>query len=125
MTLLRCLVAALAAAPLLLAGPVPAAAATDAELALRWAPVHYQDTDSSDYDADFLTRIDYDAEWNTLNNWEHQDDNPATLAGWTYYSVVETETHWFLLYGFYHPRDWEDFPDPLWSAQPHTPWHAG
>ncbi|HET9140705.1 hypothetical protein [Actinophytocola sp.] len=113
MTLLRCLVAALAAAPLLLAGPVPAAAATDAELALRWAPVHYQDTDSSDYDADFLTRIDYDAEWNTLNNWEHQDDNPATLAGWTYYSVVETETHWFLLYGFYHPRDWEDFPDPF------------
>jgi hypothetical protein len=114
MTLLRCLVAALAATTaLVLVGPIPAAAATDAELALRWAPVHYQDTDSSDYDADFLTRIDYDAEWNTLNNWEHEDDNPATLAGWTYYSVVETSTHWFLLYGFYHPRDWEDFPDPF------------
>ncbi|HEU5470591.1 MAG TPA: hypothetical protein VFV67_08055 [Actinophytocola sp.] len=113
MNLLRRLAVVLAGGAFLVVSPVPAAAVTDAELALRWAPIHYQDTDSSDYDADFLTRIDYDAEWNTLNNWEHQDDNPAFLAGWTYYSVVETSTHWFLLYGFYHPRDWEDFPDPF------------
>jgi hypothetical protein len=93
-----------------MAAPVPAAAATNAELAARWAPVHYQDTDSTDYDADYLSRIDFDGEWDTLNNWEHQDDSLARLTGWAYYSVVSTETHWFLLYGFYHPRDWCDWP---------------
>jgi hypothetical protein len=102
-----------ATAALAVAAPTPAAAVTDLELALRWAPIHYQDTDSSDYDADYLTAVNYDAEWNTLNNWEHQDDNLALLTGWTYFSVAETATHWFLVYAFYHPRDWEDFPDPF------------
>jgi hypothetical protein len=77
------------------------------------AALGYQDTDSSDYDADYLSRIDYDTEWDTLNNWEHQDDNLARLTSWMYYSVVETSTHWFLVYAYYHPRDWEDFPDPF------------
>jgi hypothetical protein len=118
MTLLRRLTATgsalLTGAALIMVSPTPAAAApTDAALALRWAPVHYQDTDSSDYDADYLTRIDYDTEWDTLNNWEHQDDNLARLTGWMYYSVVETSTHWFLVYAYYHPRDWEGFPDPF------------
>src|SRR5207344_699808 len=25
-----------------------------------------------------------------------------------YYSVVETSTHWFIVYMFFHPRDWSD-----------------
>ncbi|WP_367129826.1 hypothetical protein [Saccharothrix sp. HUAS TT1] len=91
----------------------PAHAATDAELAFHWAPVHYQDTDSSDYDADYLSAVDFDGEWNTQNNWEAQDDSLARLTGAAYYSVVETSTHWFLVYSFYHPRDWEDYPDPF------------
>src|SRR5215510_13614045 len=92
----------------------PAAAVpTDAALALHWAPVHYQDTDSSDYDADYLSTVDFDGDWDAKNNWEHQDDNLARLTGAVYYSVVETSTHWHLVYGFYHPRDWEDFPDPF------------
>lgn len=97
--------------PLLLTAP--ASAATDAELAFHWAPVHYQDTDSSDHDADYLSTVDFDGEWNTLNNWESQDDTPSRLTGAAYYSVVETSTHWFIVYSFYHPRDWEDFPDPF------------
>jgi hypothetical protein len=112
MTVLAC--ALTTTATLVLANPAPAVAVpTDAELALRWAPIHYQDTDSSDYDADYLTKIDYDVEWDTLNNWEHQDDILSRLTGWAYYSVAETTTHWFLIYAFYHPRDWEDFPDPF------------
>ncbi len=91
----------------------PASAATDAELAFHWAPIHYQDTDSSDYDADYLSTVDFDGEWNTLNNWESQDDSLSRLTGAAYYSVVETSTHWFITYSFYHPRDWEDFPDPF------------
>lgn len=104
-------------ATLVLVNPAPAAATpTDAELALRWAPIHYQDTAAYDYDADYLSTIDYDGEWDTLNNWEHQDDNLSRLTGWAYYSVAETTTHWFLIYAFYHPRDWVDYPDWFGTA---------
>jgi hypothetical protein len=118
MSVPRRVAAALAAlvttATTLVATAAPAAAAvSDADLALRWAPVHHQDTDSSDYDAEYLTAVDYDGDWTAGNNWEHQGDNPARLTGAVYYSVVETGTHWFLVYAFYHPRDWEDFPDPF------------
>lgn len=107
----------LAGAAILLAGllvtPAPATAAvSDLELALRWAPVHYQDTDSSDYDADYLSTVDYDADWDARNNWEHQDDAVSRLVGSVYYSVVQTSTHWFLVYAYYHPRDWTEF-DPF------------
>lgn len=113
------LATALTAGVLAAFGAAPASAAstvvitaTDAELAQRWAPVHYQDTDSSDYDADYLSKVEYDGEWDTLNNWEHQDDDLSRLTGHAYYSVVETSTHWFLVYGFYHPRDWTEY-DPF------------
>ncbi len=97
-----------------LAVATPATAVpTDAALALRWAPVHYQDTDSSDYDADYLSTVNFDSDWDAKNNWERQDDNLSWLSGAVYYSVVETGTHWHLVYAFYHPRDWEDFPDPF------------
>ncbi|WP_308258290.1 hypothetical protein [Saccharothrix obliqua] len=91
----------------------PASATEDAALAFHWAPIHHQDTDSSDHDADYLSTVDFDGEWNTSNNWENQDDDPSRLTGAAYYSVVETSTHWFITYSFYHPRDWVDFPDPF------------
>lgn len=94
---------------LLPAGPVTAAT-SDFDLALRWAPIHYQDTDSSDYDADYLSKVDFDGDWTTIDNWEAQPSFP--LTGAAYYSVVETSAHWFIVYGFYHPRDWTEF-DPF------------
>jgi hypothetical protein len=90
------------------AAPARAAAPSDLDLAFRWAPIHHQDTDDTDADADFVTAIDFDGDWNTLNNWENQDDDPSRLAAVAYYSVVETATHWFIVYAFYHPRDWCD-----------------
>jgi len=33
---------------------------TDFDLAYRYAPIHYQDTDSTNYRADYITRFDYD-----------------------------------------------------------------
>ncbi|MFD8963796.1 hypothetical protein ACFV0C_02145 [Streptomyces sp. NPDC059568] len=93
----------------LLAAPVQAQAAgpSDADLAYRWAPVHYQDSASGHYTADYLSRVDYDGDWNTLNNWENLDVDPRRLTGAAYYSVVETSTHWYITYAFYHPRDWK------------------
>lgn len=84
-----------------------ASAVSDAELAYRWAPIHYQDSAASDYSADYLSPIDFDGDWDTRNNWENQPRNRDKLVGTAYYSVVETETHWFLIYAFFHPRDWK------------------
>lgn len=99
---------------LLVVAPAPAAAqVSDYQLALRWAPVHYQDTASADYDVDYLSTVDFDGDWDAINNWQHQDDNLAWLTGAAYYSVVETSTHWFIIYAFYHPRDWTDLWDPF------------
>ncbi len=78
------------------------------DLAFHHAPVHYQDTDSSDYKSDYLTAINYDYNWSGTDNWDNLGDGlwPATV----YYSVVESCTHYFITYSFFHPRDWTDTP---------------
>jgi hypothetical protein len=83
-----------------------AQAVTTAELAFHHAPVHYQDTDSSDYPSDYITAFDYDGDRIMTNNWDNRGNGlwPATA----YYSVVESCTHYFINYAFYHPRDWSD-----------------
>jgi hypothetical protein len=94
----------------LIAVPGPAhAVVSDADLAYRWAPIHYQDSAASKYTADYLSPIDYDGDWNTLNNWENLDAYASGLVGTVYYSVVETGTHWFVTYAYFHPRDWKLF----------------
>ncbi|SMC25333.1 hypothetical protein SAMN02745857_02133 [Andreprevotia lacus DSM 23236] len=90
----------------LLALSTAAGAATLDELAYRWAPVHYQDTDSSDFASDYLTAVDYDGDWSGINNWDNRTRYPLKAA--MYYSVVESCSHWFINYSFFHPRDWSD-----------------
>lgn len=95
-----------AAAVGLLSGMQAAHAVSNADLAFHYAPVHYQDTDSSDYPSDYITAFDYDSDRISTNNWDNRGSGqwPATV----YYSVVESCTHWFITYAFYHPRDWSD-----------------
>ena len=94
----------------------PAAAAVDrAALALRWAPIHYQDVDSTGTHAlggksDYLTAVDFDGDRTGRNNWDRTGQAGVSLAAHVYYSVVETSTHWYLTYFFFHPRDWTDHP---------------
>jgi hypothetical protein len=82
-------------------------------LAQRWAPIHYQDVDpdgtwSLGGRSDFITAVDFDNDWNTTNNWENISTRYNYIAsGQAYYSVVLTQTHAFIIYAFYHPRDWE------------------
>ena len=83
----------------------------NALLAYRWAPIHVQDVDTSGPGSlsgrsDYITSINFDGEWSTGNNWENAEHLP--LPAHAYYSVTETTTHWFILYAFYHPRDWRD-----------------
>ncbi|WP_426512188.1 hypothetical protein ACPPVO_17110 [Dactylosporangium sp. McL0621] len=89
------------------------AAVTPAALALRWAPIHYQDVDQTGAHAiggraDYLSKVDYDGDLVGRNNWEHAPG--YALRAYVYYSVVETGTHWYLTYMFFHPRDWIDHP---------------
>src|SRR5215475_10805408 len=78
--------------------------ATDrANLALRWAPVHYQDVDQTGSHAlggkaDYITRYDYDGDLNGRNNWDDAGNAAYPLAAHVYYSVTETSSHWFIVY---------------------------
>jgi hypothetical protein len=88
-------------------------AADRAQLALRWAPVHYQDVDQTGSHAlggaaDYLAAYDFDGNLNGRDNWDHAGNAAYPLRAYGYYSVVETSTHWFLIYLFFHPRDWTD-----------------
>jgi len=63
---------------------------------------------------DFIARFDFDGDWNGLNNWSNfakrppADKNKDAMArAFLYYSVVETETHYFINYCAYHAQDRE------------------
>lgn len=93
--------------------PAHAAGARDAAfraaLALRWAPIHHQDVHREGPHAlggaaDYLTSFDFDRDRDTRNNWEHAAK--FVLPAHAYYSVVETAGYWYVVYTFYHPRDW-------------------
>jgi hypothetical protein len=86
--------------------PVTAFAVTADEVAVRWAPIHYQDTDDSSPREDFLATFTYDGNFDGDDNWDNLGDFPP--YGWVYYAVAETCTHWFISYGFFHPHDWSD-----------------
>lgn len=83
------------------------------DLVKRWAPIHYMDVDrtgqySEGGKSDYITAINYDGDWNALNNWDNLPNYSNSLTAHCYYSVVETDTHWFITYAFFHPRDWTD-----------------
>src|SRR4051812_10367939 len=80
-----------------------ARADADLEIAARYAPVLYQETGSNPK-ADQITSIDFDGNWASNDNWENLPRFPT--PGQVYYSVIESETHWFITYAFFHPRDY-------------------
>ena len=89
---------------------LPRAAAGDRtsgrEVAARFAPIFYQalgDKPRSDY----ITNFDFDGDWRGDNNWEHTDDKSFPLRAYIYYSVSETQTHFFIHYAVFHPRDYK------------------
>jgi hypothetical protein len=85
---------------------VAQSAASDREIAARFAPIFYQalgDKPRSDY----ITNFDFDGDWRGDNNWEHTDDKNFPLRAYIYYSVSETQTHFFIHYAVFHPRDYK------------------
>ncbi|MGH9872623.1 MAG: hypothetical protein ACRD9S_09170 [Pyrinomonadaceae bacterium] len=79
---------------------------SEAAVAARFAPIFYQalgDKPRSDY----ITNFDFDGDWRGDNNWEHTDDKSFPLRAYIYYSVSETQTHFFIHYAVFHPRDYK------------------
>jgi hypothetical protein len=85
---------------LVLALPTPASAAVSA-LAKRFAPVLVQEQRGR---ADLLAALDYDGNWNGRDNWENLERFPQKAV--VYAHTIETKSHAYLLYAFFHPRDW-------------------
>lgn len=76
-----------------------------ASLASHHAPYIAQETWFNPH-ADYLTRFDYDGNQKGDDNWENL--KVGILEAYVYYAVMETKTHWFLHYNFFHPRDYSD-----------------
>lgn len=74
-------------------------------LAEKYAPVFAQETWWTPK-ADYPTRWDYDNDFAGDNNWDNLDK--GTSQAYIYYAVMETATHWFLIYNAFHPRDYSD-----------------
>jgi hypothetical protein len=75
------------------------------KIAERYAPYIAQET-WFDPRADYLHRFDYDGDWDGDNNWDNLEK--GSPQGFVYYAAMETKTHWFLHYNFFHPRDYSD-----------------
>ncbi len=56
--------------------------------------------------SDYIVRFDADGDWRGDNNWANAP--LASTQAYVYYAVIETETHWFLIYNFFHLRDYSD-----------------
>ena len=56
--------------------------------------------------SDYLARFDLDGDWRGDNNWVNAE--MGSSQAYVHYAVMETDTHWFLIYNLFHPRDYSD-----------------
>jgi len=71
------------------------------ELAAKYSPIIRQAVDPSEPKADYLTRIDFDNDWDAHNNWISLQKAKAIPSD-VYYDCVETPSHYFIYYVYYH-----------------------
>jgi len=76
------------------------------KLAEFYAPVVFQDARSEFLD--YVTRFDFDGDWNGANNWANA--YLFELPAYVYYAVIESDRHYFITYAFFHPRDYTGQP---------------
>ena len=87
--------------------------ATHRSLAERYAPTIAQETFAPQPELDYLVALDFDEDWDLSNN-VNAVLAAQTLRAEVYYSVVETKSHYFVTYAYYHPyRRADDLEDRL------------
>ena len=82
------------------------------ELAIHHSPVVLQGQGHNPV-ADIFTRIDFDGDLDADNNWKNVK-LAQTAGSFVYYDVIETNSHWFITYGFFYPRDYA-YPFCFWQ----------
>ncbi len=87
-----------------LVAPAQAGALNNANLVLWWTPVIYQQDDGLNPMAreNVFTAVNYDKDWRANNNWDNLPYYPPSPS--VYYSLVESDTHYFIGYYLYYPR---------------------
>lgn len=91
--------------------PVPSMTTREKEMrdiAERFSPIlyHRMAGTAEQHRFDYPTNFDFDGDWVGNNNWANGGDPKYKLWSYVYYSVIESEDHYFLHYALYHPRDW-------------------
>ena len=90
--------------------PVP----TRTDVLKHWAPQVYHDTRNDSplgyrfYESqDMISKVDFDGTWYAGDNWENfpRNGDYSSLVGNAYCSFVETETHFYLGYQYFHATD--------------------
>ncbi len=76
------------------------------EIAARFAPVFYQGLGDDEYQ-DYIRNFDFDGDWRGDNNWANAENRRFPLRASVYFAVSETETHFFIHYAVFHPRDYK------------------
>jgi hypothetical protein len=80
-----------------------------------YAPFIYAATDKYGGRQDIISNYDFDGDLVGNNNWENFD--LFDLKPTVYYAILETETHYFISYHLFHPRDWNHFT--VWLNDTH------
>jgi hypothetical protein len=81
----------------------------------QYAPFIYGATAERGGRQDIISNIDFDGDLTGNNNWENFER--FRLRPTVYYAVLETETHYFIAYHLFHPRDWNHFT--VWLNDTH------
>jgi hypothetical protein len=75
-------------------------------LLYAWAPTFVQAVAADHAAHDRPTRIDFDGDWDSTNNWDHLPARGAPPPAAAYGAAVLTAHHAYLTYTLYYPRDW-------------------
>jgi hypothetical protein len=81
----------------------------------RYAPFVYAATEKCGGRQDIISNSDFDGDLVGNNNWENFEQ--FELKPTVYYAILETETHYFISYHLFHPRDWNHFT--VWLNDTH------
>ena len=76
------------------------------EMVDKYAPVIFQQIKESKQLHDFIVPFDFDNDYLGCNNEENLLAENGNFEASVYFSILETETHFFITYSFFHPLDW-------------------
>jgi hypothetical protein len=77
-----------------------------AALMTRWAPLFVQQVSLEHPERDRPLRVGFDGDWDATNNWVHLNETALREKPVVYGSAILSETHAYLSYVLFYPRDW-------------------